>query len=107
MRIIALIMLFSYAVASVTITARRPRKPLPPLWKMVDFDGFRDLRYTFLVIAVFFNIIAIFNPFFYVGLYGLTLHPESTLLPYALSILNACSVLGRIFPALLADKLGR
>ncbi|THH20608.1 hypothetical protein EW146_g799 [Bondarzewia mesenterica] len=83
-RVVAFIMLFCYFIASFAITARRPPKPLPSLIKLIDLDGFRDARYTFLVVASVLNTVTIFNPYFYVGLYGLTLHPGSTLLPYAL-----------------------
>ena len=41
-RAIALIVLFSYTVAMLTIRVRRPRKPLLPLSRLVEIRAFLD-----------------------------------------------------------------
>ncbi|KAI0051405.1 MFS general substrate transporter [Auriscalpium vulgare] len=106
-RSIAFIILSCFAVATFTIKTRRPRKPLPPLYKIINLSAFRDTRYALFAAGAFFNILSVFNPFFYVGLYGVTLHGESKLSPYLLPIMNATSIFGRVLPAILADRVGR
>ncbi|KAL0070602.1 hypothetical protein AAF712_002443 [Marasmius tenuissimus] len=106
-RIIAFITLFCFTVATFTIKGRRPTKPLPPLKMLFDFGAFRDPCYVFLATGCWFSVFAVFNPFFYVGLYASTVHPSSSLNPYYLSILCATSIAGRTLPGFVAVYLGR
>ena len=106
-RAIALIVLFSYIVATFTIRARRPRKPLPPLSRLVDIRAFLDARYAIFVLGAWFNILSVFNPFFQVGAYGIAAHGSNPLTPYLLAIMCATSIVGRILPGYVADRLGR
>ncbi|KAA1469651.1 MFS general substrate transporter [Dentipellis sp. KUC8613] len=106
-RAIAFIILGCYIIATFTIKARRPTKPLPPLLRILDFSAFRDRRYVLFAIGAWLNIIAVFNPFFYIAIYGTVLHGESNVTPYLLPIMNATSMVGRTLPAILADKVGR
>ncbi|TFK52654.1 MFS general substrate transporter [Heliocybe sulcata] len=106
-RAIAFIVLGSYCVASVTIKTRRPRKPLPPLTQIVDYRAFTDIRFTLMSIGMWFNIISAFNPFFYVGLYGITTAGNNPVTPYLLAIMCATSIVGRVLPGVIADKVGR
>ncbi|KAJ6453179.1 major facilitator superfamily domain-containing protein [Mycena sanguinolenta] len=107
-RVLALIVLFCFAIASFTIKTRRPPKPLPPLSKMFAFHAFRDLRFTFLCIGGWFTVLSTFNPFFYVGVYGATANGgPSRLTPYYLSIMCATAIAGRIVPGYIADRVGR
>ncbi|KAJ7785268.1 major facilitator superfamily domain-containing protein [Mycena maculata] len=108
-RIMAFMMLGCFIVASLTMTTPRPRKPLPPLSKLFAFRAFRDPCFTCLCLAGWFSVFSTFNPFFYVGLYGATANGGETtaLTPYYLVIMSATSIVGRILPGFVADKLGR
>ncbi|KAF9048047.1 MFS general substrate transporter [Hymenopellis radicata] len=106
-RIIGFIALFCYSIGVLTIHARRPTKPLPPLTQLLDFGAFKHPTYTFLAIGSWISIFSSLNPFFYVGLYGTVAFGESNLTPYYLAVLCATSIVGRVGPGLIADRLGR
>ncbi|KAJ3972515.1 major facilitator superfamily domain-containing protein [Lentinula raphanica] len=106
-RVIALISLFCYVVAVLTIYPRRPTKPLPRFTKLFDFAGFKDPCYLFLALGCWFAVFSIWNPFFYVGLSAKMANPGSILNEYYLAILCATSIVGRVSPGLIAFKVGR
>ncbi len=106
-RVIGFIALFCYSIGVLTIHARRPTKPLPPLTQLLDFGAFKHPTYTLLAIGSWISIFAILNPFFYVGLYGTVAFGQSNLTSYYLAILCATSIVGRVGPGLIADRLGR
>ncbi|KAL0580441.1 hypothetical protein V5O48_001594 [Marasmius crinis-equi] len=106
-RIIAFMVLFCFIVAAFTMKRRRPTKPFPPLKTLFDFGAFRDPCYVFLATGCWFSVFAVFNPFFYVGLYGSTANPSSSLNPYYLAILCATSIAGRTLPGIIAVRVGR
>ncbi|KAK0202246.1 major facilitator superfamily domain-containing protein, partial [Desarmillaria ectypa] len=94
-RIIGFICLFCYIVAP------------PPMSRLLDFGAFKHPTYSLLPIGAWISIFSIFNPFFYVGLYGSVAFGESNLTSYYLAILCATSIVGRVGPGLIADRLGR
>ncbi|KAG7086549.1 hypothetical protein E1B28_002498 [Marasmius oreades] len=106
-RIIAFMTLFCFIVATLTVKARRPTKPLPPFHMLFDFGAFRDPCYVFLATGCWFSVFAVFNPFFYLGLYASTANPSSSLNPYYLAILCATSIAGRTIPGVIAVHVGR
>ncbi|KAJ7626115.1 major facilitator superfamily domain-containing protein [Roridomyces roridus] len=108
-RAIAFIVLGCYAIASITITTPRPRKPLPRLSQLFAFRAFRDPTYTLLCVAGWFSVFSTFNPFFFVGLYGAAANggEVSAITPYYLPIACATAIFGRIGPAFIADRVGR
>lgn len=106
-RLLAFIALFSYSIAVLTIKARRPPRKIPPISKLLDFTAFQDPCYLFLALGSWLTIFSIFNPFFYLSLYGSISYGTSNLTPYYLPILCAASILGRIAPGLVADRAGR
>lgn len=106
-RAIAFIILGCYSIACVTIKTRRPPKPLPPFTRMVDFGAFKDIRFALMAVGLWLNIISAFNPFFYIGLYGITTAGQNVLTPYLLTIMCATSIAGRVLPGIIADKVGR
>ncbi len=106
-RIMGFICLLCYIVAVITIHPRRPTKPLPPMSRLLDFGAFKHPTYSLLAIGAWISIFSIFNPFFYVGLYGSVAFGESNLTSYYLAILCATSIVGRVGPGLIADRLGR
>ncbi|KAF9567991.1 MFS general substrate transporter [Agrocybe pediades] len=106
-RALALIVLFSYSVATLTIRARLPRRPLPPLSRLIDFRAFLDIRYAIFVLGAWFNILSVFNPFFQIGAYGVAAHGSNPLTPYLLAIMCATGIAGRVIPGYIADRVGR
>ncbi|KAJ7728580.1 hypothetical protein DFH07DRAFT_782167 [Mycena maculata] len=92
------------------ITAPRPRiEPLPPLAQLLAFRAFRDPAYTCLCLAGWFTVLATWNPFFYVGLYGAAASggASTALTPYYLAIMSATAILARIGSEFVADRVGR
>ncbi|KAF7332305.1 Monocarboxylate permease-like protein [Mycena kentingensis (nom. inval.)] len=107
-RILAFIVLFCFAVGSLTITTPRPSKPLPKFSQLLAFRAFRDPTYLCICLGGWFSVMSIFNPFFYVGFYGEVANGgPSPITPYYLSILCATAIVGRIAPGFVADKVGR
>ncbi|KAF5364618.1 hypothetical protein D9758_005638 [Tetrapyrgos nigripes] len=106
-RIFAFMVLFCYIVGTLTIKARRPTKPFPPLSRLFDFTAFKDPCYVFLALGGWFSVFSIFNPFFYVGLSGTVANPGSSINGTYLSILCATSIIGRVGPSIIADRIGR
>ncbi|KAJ7232821.1 major facilitator superfamily domain-containing protein [Mycena rebaudengoi] len=107
-RIIAFIILACYIVATFTISTPRPKKPLPRFSQLLAFRALRDPSYLCLCLGGWFSILAIFNPFFYVGLYSSVAHGSATsLTPYYLAIMCATAIVGRIVPSFVADHVGR
>ncbi|KAJ3950240.1 uncharacterized protein N0V96_001384 [Colletotrichum fioriniae] len=51
LRIAALIALVCYGVAILVSRPKLPRKPVESIWSIVDFNGFRDPRYSTLALA--------------------------------------------------------
>ncbi|KAJ7232820.1 major facilitator superfamily domain-containing protein [Mycena rebaudengoi] len=107
-RIIAFIVLVCYIIASLTMSTPRPPKPLPRLSQLLAFRALRDPSYTCLCLGGWFTLLAVFNPFFYVGLYSAVTHGGAVpLTPYYLAIMCATAIVGRIAPGFVADRLGR
>jgi len=106
-RVVAFIVLGCFAVASFTIKSPRPRKPFPSITKMIDFAAFRDPRFTVFAIGAWCNIVAVFNPYFYIGAYSTVVNGNSAVTPYLLVIMCGSSIPGRIVPGMIADKFGR
>ncbi|KAK7053488.1 hypothetical protein VNI00_004114 [Paramarasmius palmivorus] len=104
-RIIAFIVLFCFSVASITIRSRRPAKPLPPLKSIVAFSAWRDRRFVVFALGAFFNVFSMFPVFFQIGAYGIATNNSEK--AYLLIILSATTIVGRVLPNFLADKIGR
>ncbi|ESK96608.1 monocarboxylate permease-like protein [Moniliophthora roreri MCA 2997] len=104
-RIIAFIVLFCFTVATLTIRSRRPTKPLPPFKSILAFTAWRDRRFVVFAIGAFFNIFSMFPVFFSIGAYGIA--TDNTEGAYLLIILSATTIVGRVLPNFLADKIGR
>jgi predicted MFS family arabinose efflux permease len=81
---------------------------LPPARrKIIDVTAFRSAPFMLFCIGGFLAFQGLFIPFFYMQFYAISKHITSENLAfYLLSILNAASVFGRIFPNIIADRLG-
>lgn len=74
----------------------------------ISFELLRNWRFLILCAAQLVGMFGVFPALFYVDTYGERLgNLPSSVLNYSVAILNATSILGRIAPAYLADRVGR
>ncbi|KAM6518162.1 hypothetical protein FSOLCH5_006931 [Fusarium solani] len=106
MRTMAFMFLFLLGISCLTVKSRLPPRPKPFVF-MEYINGLREPRMAITVIGFFFFMWGMFLPFNYVLLQAEAAGMSPTLIPYLLPILNAVSILGRIIPGIIADKLGR
>ncbi|KAM0552016.1 hypothetical protein ACHAPJ_008126 [Fusarium lateritium] len=106
MRTMAFMFLFLLGIACLTVKSRLPPRPKPFVF-MEYINGLRELPLLITVIGYFLFMWGMFLPFNYVLLQAEAAGMSETLIPYLLPILNAVSILGRIIPGIIADKLGR
>jgi MFS family permease len=102
-RILAFIMAPLLAFSCVTVKARLPPRKttffIPRAFKNVEFSA--------LVLAMFFMLVGMFSPLFFLPSYAVTRGMNPTLASYMLAIVNGASTFGRILPGFLSDKFGR
>ncbi|KAI4942059.1 hypothetical protein J4E91_010257 [Alternaria rosae] len=101
-RIIAFIMLpfmmFACFVIKPRIPPRKTTVFLGEAWKMK--------RYVLLVAGLFFMMMGMWIPVFYLPVYAVSRGMKPLLASYLLAMINGSSTFGRIIPGILADKLG-
>ncbi|RFU35388.1 hypothetical protein B7463_g931, partial [Scytalidium lignicola] len=102
-RICGFIMLTLLLPATLVIRARLP----PRSDNLFLLSAFKELPYVILIIALFFIIIGVFIPIFYLPLYAIQHGMDTQLSLYLTAILNASSFVGRVIPGVTADKVGR
>ncbi|KAK3942561.1 major facilitator superfamily domain-containing protein [Diplogelasinospora grovesii] len=104
-RILAFVMLGTLAIS---VCVMRPRRDLPPRKSgpLINVDSLRTPAFAIWLFAVFFTFIGLYIPFFYVSKYALNIGVSQDVAFYMLIIMNAGSVPGRIFPSMVADKIG-
>ncbi|KAF2829551.1 monocarboxylate transporter [Ophiobolus disseminans] len=102
-RIVAFTILPFMLFACLVITPRVPPR------KTTRFIGaaWKDRKYVLLVTALFFMMMGMWTPVFYIPTYAVSRGMSATLAAYLLAIINAASTFGRIIPGILADKLGK
>lgn len=107
MRITAFIILGMMVIANLTLRSRLPPKGWTP-WRLNEFTKhFKDPKYSTTVIAACLFFFGMFLPFNYIVVSGERNGMSAALAAYLVSILNAASVVGRILPGWLGDKVGR
>lgn len=70
-RAAALIIIFCYAVSVLISTPKLQRQPMKSPRDLLDFNGFRDVRYTVLAIASIIGNFGLYVPFYYIGTFKL------------------------------------
>lgn len=87
--------------------ARGPdgRAKVQSVWP--DFSVFKDARFAFASVGIFFMEWGLFIPLTYIVSYSAAHGQDATESYLLLSYLNAGSVLGRVLPGFLADRFGR
>ncbi|KAK4171780.1 major facilitator superfamily domain-containing protein [Triangularia setosa] len=107
-RVLALIMLGLAIPANLFIKTRLPPakgEKVQSVWP--DFSVFKDARFACAALGVFFMEWGLFVPLTYIVSYAVDHGQDATDSYLLLSYLNAGSVLGRVLPGILADKIGR
>lgn len=102
-RVVAFIML---ATLIIPMAVMRPRLPPRKSGPLINIDILKTPVFPLWLLAVFFTFIGLYIPFFYVSQYALDIGIGEDLAFYMLIIMNAASVPGRIFPSMIADKIG-
>lgn len=67
MRVGALIVVFCYAAAICLSQAKHAPRKLQSMRDLVDFSGFRDIRYTSMAIGAVVANLGIYVPYYYIG----------------------------------------
>ena len=77
---------------------------------LFDFKAYREPPFALFTISLFFALMGVYIPTFYIQLFALKVHsPPMTSMntaAYILPILNAGAIPGRIAPGFVADKTG-
>jgi len=102
-RVVAFIML---STLLISIAVMKPRLPPRKAGPLINTVALKDPVFVVWLLSVFFIFIGLYTPFFYVETYALNLGINADLAFYMLIIMNAASVPGRIFPSMIADKIG-
>lgn len=105
-RVLAFILL-ALAVIPLTFMKMRLRPGEGARRRIVDPTAFRDVPFITAVSGSFFAFLTLYVPFFYLQLYAETHELASIdVSPYVVTMLNAGSIVGRVVPNLLADRVG-
>lgn len=96
----ALCFLFSLLLLKTRLPTNRQASVI------LDWRGFKDLRFVLTMSAIFILDWAVLVPPAYITTYS-TAHGFNGIAPYILAILNAASIFGRGIPGPVADRLGR
>jgi len=103
MRIVGFIILPFMLLACFIFSPRVP----PRKTMFFVAAAWKDKKYVMLIVALFFMMMGMWTPVFYIPTYAVSRGMSATLAAYLLAIINASSTFGRIIPGFLADKLGR
>jgi MFS family permease len=104
MRAFALISGLSFFCSFVLMRTRLPRSSRSHV--LFDWQGFKDIRFTITMAAIFILDWAVMVPPAYITTYAAA-RGFNTISPHILAILNSASIIGRGLPGLVADKVGR
>ncbi|KAI9809617.1 MAG: hypothetical protein M1825_000049 [Sarcosagium campestre] len=106
MRISAFLILFLMIIANLTVRSRLPPNPRPFLLKEF-ITPLQEPPFLLVCAANLFFFFGLFLPFNFIISYGRAYGMSDNLSGYLLSILNGPSLLGRILPGYIADRVGR
>ncbi|KPM40732.1 hypothetical protein AK830_g5802 [Neonectria ditissima] len=106
LRLTSLIILAFYGAAIIISTPNVPRKSLRSARNILDFGGFRDVRYCTLALANVVGNFGLYVPFFYLEPYIAVHHPGAAVGSFLLPMINGSSFFGRIIGGFVADHVG-
>ncbi|EDU50035.1 MFS-1 multi-domain protein [Pyrenophora tritici-repentis] len=108
LRIACLKIALCYSIALFLSTSKHSnnpeRKSRTPL---IDFGGFRDFRYAVLCVGMWFTILGLWIPAYYIKTYTAAAYGNNDISQYFLCIINGCSIVGAIFAGTMGDRIGR
>ncbi|GAA6030283.1 hypothetical protein JCM8097_009027 [Rhodosporidiobolus ruineniae] len=93
-------------IALLTINSRLPPRPLPKVHQIFDFSPLKETGFLLFVIGETIIMWGLYFSYFYIQDYARAYGVSKNLTDYALTILNAASIFGRIIPNWLADTYG-
>lgn len=104
-RVIAFILL---GLSAVPIVFMKPRLPPPPrVRSIVDNTAWRDMPFVTFTLGAMMVLLVLYTAFFYIQLFDeLNRLSSRDFAPYTVTLLNAGSVVGRLAPMYVSDKLG-
>lgn len=102
-RILAFMILALMSIPCLVLRHRLPPRKSGPL---IDPASLRDLPFLLYTAGAFFGFMGVYIPIFFIQSYALHEKIDPQIAFYTTSMLNAGSVLGRLIPNYLADKLG-
>lgn len=74
---------------------------------MIDWTVLGDMRFNLILIANFIGFFTLFVPLFFLPSYTSLVNISPSIGNNILTIINCASILGRILPGILGDKIGR
>jgi MFS family permease len=93
-------------IANFLVRSRLP----PPGWQkgrqIFDWAALKEPVFVLVCLGCFFTYWGLFTPFTFLTSYGISYGMDEDLAFYLISIVNAASVVGRILPGVLADRVG-
>ncbi|KAI1073491.1 putative MFS monocarboxylate transporter [Whalleya microplaca] len=97
----------SIATISISLVVLRRRTAAAEIRSLLDLQAFRERSYVLYCASIWLSFMAFYAPVFYLQSYALThgLEGQPVAL-YLIAILNAASVLGRLSPSFIANKIG-
>lgn len=97
----------SFATISISLLVLRRRTPAVRIRSLLDLQAFRERPYVLYCFGLCLSYLAFFVPIFYLQTYAL-LHglAGQNVGLYLVAILNAASVVGRLSPSLIANRIG-
>ncbi|KAI1208463.1 putative MFS monocarboxylate transporter [Annulohypoxylon truncatum] len=97
----------NFATISISFLVLRRRTAAVEIRSLLDMQAFHERPYVIYCIGISLSYLAFFVPIFYLQTYALTHGLEGqTVALYLVAILNAASVLGRLTPSLIANRIG-
>ncbi|OTB00546.1 hypothetical protein M426DRAFT_324213 [Hypoxylon sp. CI-4A] len=97
----------SFATISVSLFTLRKRTEAAEIRSLIDRQALGERPYVIYCLGISFSYLAFFVPIFYLQNYALSHGLEGrTVALYLVAILNASSVLGRLTPSLIANRIG-
>lgn len=105
-RIVAFLQLGLLVVANLTVRSRIPPNPFP-LNANKFFSPLKEKTFILLITASFVYYLGLLLPINYIQFQAIQYGMNPSLAIYIIPILNIGSIIGRILPTFIADKIGR
>lgn len=93
-------------VSSPSTTSTPPPKSRNP-FGFLQWSVLKDYHFTLIVVVNFIVFFGIFPPLFFLPSYAARINTTPQVAKYAITICNSASVLGRILPGFIGDRIGR